>query len=128
MRIPFQRKLDEIFRSDRSVWLKIGCGVLVGLYFFTHNLTIHSLTQLEKAEDRSTLWRVALFVLLVAAVSGGLTAFLLSMQDRVKQRIARGEDVNFLVRAYLGVGIWSLHFCWCPTIILLCFLFAIVTH
>ncbi len=122
MRIPFQRKLDEIFRSDKSAWLKIGCGVLVALY-----VTIQSFMRLRKAEDRSSLWQVTLISLLVAVVSGGLIAFLLIIKDRVKQRIARGEHVNLLVRAYLGMGIWSL-LLWCPTIFVVGILLIILTH
>ena len=122
MRIPFQRKLDEIFRSDRSAWLKIAGGILVGLF-----VAIQSVMRLGKAEDRPTTWRETLIYLLVVPVSGGLIGFLLVIKDRVTRRIARGERVNFLVRAYLGMGIWSL-LSWCPTIFFLGILLIILTH
>jgi hypothetical protein len=123
VRIPFQRKLDETFRSDRSMWLKIGGGVLVALF-----VTLQSFMRIGNgAEDRSTMWRVTLIGLLVAAVCGGLIGFLLTMKDRVRRRLARGERVNLLVRAYLGMGIWSL-LLWCPTIFILGILLIILTH
>ena len=122
MRIPFQRKLDEIFGSDRSAWLKIAGGILVGLF-----VAIQSVMRLGKAEDRPTTWRETLIYLLVVPVSGGLIGFLLVIKDRVKRRIAGGERVNFLLRAYFGMGIWSL-LLWCPTIFFLGILLIILTH
>ena len=53
--------------------------------------------------------------------------FLLTMKDRVRRRLARGERVNLLVRAYLGMGIWSL-LLWCPTIFFLGIVLIILTH
>jgi len=105
------------------MWLKIGGGILVALY-----ATFQSFMRIgTKAEDRPTMWRVTLIALLVAAVCGGLIGFLLTMKDRVKRRLARGERVNLLVRAYLGMGIWSL-LLWCPTIFFLGIVLIILTH
>jgi hypothetical protein len=122
VRIPFQRKLDELFRSDSSAWLKIGGGILVGLC-----VAIQVVMRDGKAENRPTMGREALFTLLVVAASGGVIGFLLIMKDHVKRRIAGGEQVNLLVRAYLGMGIWSL-LLWCPTIFFLGILLIILTH
>jgi hypothetical protein len=122
VRIPFQRKLDEAFRSDRSIWLKIGGGVLVALY-----VTFQSIMRQGKVEDRSIMWRVTLIALLVAVVCGGLISFLLSMKDRMTRRLARGERVNPFARAYLCMGIWSL-LLWCPTIFFLGIVLIILTH
>jgi hypothetical protein len=122
VRIPFQRKLDELFRSDSSAWLKIGGGILVGLC-----VAIQVVMRDGKAENRPTMGRETLFTLLVVAASGGVIGFLLIMKDHVKRRIAGGEQVNLLVRAYLGMGIWSL-LLWCPTIFFLGILLIILTH
>ena len=122
MRIPFHRKLDEIFRSDQSNWLKVGCGVLVALY-----VTFQGFTRQGKVEDRAMMWRVTIIALLFAVFCGGLISFLLIMKDRAKRRLARGERVNLLVRAYLCMGIWSLVL-WCPTIFFLGIVLIILTH
>jgi hypothetical protein len=122
VRIPFQRKLDEIFRSDSSAWLKIGGGILVGLF-----VAIQVVMRPGNAENRPTMSRETVFTLLVSAVSGGLIGFVLIMKDRVKRQIAGGEQVNLVVRAYFGMGIWSL-LLWCPTIFLLGILLIILTH
>ncbi len=113
MRLPFHRKFDEIFRGDRSTWLKGVCGVVVAAY-----ITGSVFLRQEKSADRTTYWRVAIIGVVFAAIAGGLIAFLLTMKDRVKQRLARGERVNLLARAYLGMGIWSL-LLWCPTVFFL---------
>jgi hypothetical protein len=122
VRIPFQRKLDELFRSDSSAWLKIGGGILVGLC-----VAIQVVMRDGKAENRPTMGRETLFTLLIVTASGGVIGFLLIMKDHVKRRIAGGEQVNLLVRAYLGMGIWSL-FLRCPTIFFLGILLIILTH
>jgi hypothetical protein len=122
MGIPFQRKLDDLFRNDRSIWLKIGGGVLVALY-----VTVQSILRQGKVADRSIVWRVSIISLLVAVAGGGLISFLLTMKDRMKQRLANGERVNPLLRAYLCMGIWSL-LLWCPTIFFLGIVLIIITH
>jgi hypothetical protein len=122
MRIPFQRKLDDLFRSDRSIWLKIGGGVLVTLY-----VAVKSVFPQEKVADRAMVLRVSIISLLVALVCGGLISFLLTMKDRMKQRLAKGERVNPLLRAYLCMGVWSL-LLWCPTIFFLGIFLIIITH
>jgi hypothetical protein len=71
--------------------------------------------------------RESLFTLLVVAASGGVIGFLLVMKDHVKRRIAGGEQVNLLVRAYFSMGIWSL-LLWCPTIFFLGILLIVLTH
>ena len=110
MRLPFHRKFDEVFRGDRSTWLKAVCGVVVAAY-----MTGTVVLRQGKGAARATHWRVAIIGVVFAALAGGLIAFLLTMKDRVKRKIARGERVNPFARAYLGMGIWSL-LLWCPTL------------
>jgi hypothetical protein len=117
MEISFQKKFDEIFRGNRSSWLKTGAGALIALY-----VTALSIFRVVKPAERSTAWRTMLVCVLCAAVCGALIAFLLTVKDRVKRRLAKGDRVNLFVRAYLGSGIWSL-LLWCPTI----FFFGIAT-
>jgi hypothetical protein len=122
MGMPFQRQLDQLFRGKRSIWLKVGGGVLVALY-----LTLQSFWRNAKGADRATAVRVTLVGLVVAGIAGALIALFLAMKDRMKERLARGERVNLLARAYLGMGIWSL-LLWCPTIFFLGILLIILTH
>ena len=93
MRLPFHRKFDEIFRGERSTWLKAVCGVVVAAY-----ITGSVFLRQEKRGDRASYWRVAIIGVVFAAVAGGLIAFMLQMKDRVKQKIAKGERVNPFAR------------------------------
>ena len=122
MRMPFHRKFDETFRSEGSTWLKVGGAVLVALY-----VTSQGFMRVGKGQDRAVVLRVTIIGLCLAAVAGGLIGFLLTMKDRVKRRLARGERVNLIARAYLGMGIWSL-LLWCPTIFFLGIVLIILTH
>jgi hypothetical protein len=122
MGLPFKRQLDQLFRGNRSIWLKVGGGVLVALY-----LTLQSFLRNAKGVDRATIVRVTSIGLVVAVVAGALIALLLAMKDRMKERLARGEKVNLLARAYLGMGIWSL-LLWCPTIFFLGIVLIVLTH
>jgi hypothetical protein len=113
MPLPFHRKFDEVFRGERSTWLKVACGVVVAAF-----IAGMVFLQQEKRGDRATYSRVAIISFVCTAVAGGLIALGLQMKDRVTQKIAEGERVNLIARAYLGMGFWSLVL-WCPTIFFL---------
>jgi hypothetical protein len=74
MRIPFDRQLDEIFRSERSIRLKAGAGVLVALYL------VSSAFMWLGDEENRRFWRVTLVSLLFAAGCGGVIGLLLTMK------------------------------------------------
>ncbi len=42
------------------------------------------------------------------------TALLLSLKDVIRRRMDRGDSVNFFLKLYLGMGVWSL-VAWFPT-------------
>ena len=32
VKVPFQKKLDDLFQGDRTIWLKMGGGAFVGAF------------------------------------------------------------------------------------------------
>ena len=54
----------------------------------------------------------------ISAATGAFLALALSVKDVVRQRIARGEQVNLLLRIYFGMGFVSL-VAWFPTVLVI---------
>jgi hypothetical protein len=108
---PFRRELDDLFRTDRSIWWKI-----VGSAFATTFVVFFSA---QTAISNGPL-KNELSLSLVAAIAGttsAIGAFLalaLSLKDVVERRVKRGDSVNPLLKLYLGLGFWSL-VVWFPT-------------
>lgn len=101
MPILFHSELDEAFRSDRSIWIKIGgcafVGTLAGLKG-ANNLN---------AENRSSALVVGITIAIPALI-GAVLGLCLSLKDVVKRRLNDGQSVNLVLRAYFGWGIGSL--------------------
>lgn len=95
MQIPFRRELDDLFRSDRSLWWKIGGGALVGLL-----IGGSSLAKEEANPKISTT--TALMLSGFLAVAGGLIALVLALKDVVRRRYENGQPVNPLLRFCLA--------------------------
>jgi hypothetical protein len=122
MPIPFRQSIDRTFKSDRPVRVKIALGVFVTLC-----MTVVGLVRSPKPPDPKTEMPLIIGGLIFATACGGVISYLLHVKDRVKHRLARGERVNLLARAYLGMGIWSLVL-WFPTIFITGIFFIIVSH
>ena len=123
MRVPFHRELDEVFQSDRSIWLKMsGCA------FATVFVVITAIVR----GIRDGRLNIRLSPPLIAgmagisAASGALLALVLSLKDVVRRRVIRGEPVNPVLKIYFGMGLWSL-VAWFPTLLIVGFFIAIAT-
>jgi hypothetical protein len=124
VKIPFSRILDETFRSDHSLWIKMGCAGFVSAFCV--------LVTISKSAGADDLAKVifrpfTVGILAFSIVAGAGLALMLSMKDVIVGRISRGEPVNPILRLYLGMGVWSL-LAWFPTAFLLGILLIIATH
>ncbi len=111
MRLPFRGELDETFRSDRSVWIKMAAAALVA--DFCAVLGLWKMRTNDVPID-DFLKSLNLGILAIVAVAGAGTSLLLSLKDVIRRRIDRGDSVNFFLKLYLGMGVWSL-VAWFPT-------------
>jgi hypothetical protein len=102
--LPFRRELNELFRKDRRVFLKIAGGLFVGAFV--------AAGAVGKLADV-----VAALFIAAAALVGGLAVCALCLKDVVHRRIAAGEPTNVLLRAYLTSGKISL-ILWLTTAVL----------
>jgi hypothetical protein len=93
--LPFRRELNELFRKDRRVFLKIVGGMFVGAFV--------AVGAVGKLADI-----VAALFIAAAALVGGLAVCALGLKDVVHRRIGAGEPTNVLLRVYLTSGKISL--------------------
>ena len=100
MFLPLKKELDEAFRSDRSIWVKLaGCafvGLIAGILGVSH----------LDAKDRTTT--AIVFALLAPTIVGAAAGVCLSLKDVVTRRQRNGERVSPVLRALFGWGIVSL--------------------
>lgn len=119
MRIPFRSELDEAFRSDRALWLKVIGAALVAV--FVVNLTIF---REDLGFEPSTGMLVV--VSLGSALVGAVLGLALSLKDVVENRLNRGRRVHPLLRLYLGSRKKSLA-AWFVTVLVVAFIVIIIT-
>jgi hypothetical protein len=109
MLLPFKDELDDLFRSDRSIWLKgfggAALGILVALWGLFEN-------------DRPGGLNVVLDTIFVSgsAVIGAAGVVLLSLKDVVARRFDNRRHVNWLLMLYFGHGPLSFFF-WIVTVL-----------
>ena len=105
MRIPFHSEFDEVFRGDRSVWLKmVGCALV------TVFVVLISMARMAARGARGIelTGRAIVAAALVAAGIGALIGLTLALKDVVERRRAGGLPVNPVLRLYLGMRTVSL--------------------
>jgi hypothetical protein len=112
---PFHNELDEVFRGDRSIWLKIGGSAFV----CASGALLHF-----NADPKATI-AFELAMIAAMAVIGAVIGLMLSLRDVVRRRLAAGKPVNLLLRLYLGGGMGTL-LGWILTIFGLAILCAVV--
>lgn len=98
-KVPFQREIEDLFASDKSVLLKLLGGAFVGAFL--------SLRIVLKGENRggpALSTTVKAMILVAAAVVGALVVLGLLLRDVVVRRVDQGKRVNPLLRAYFGRG------------------------
>ena len=122
MSFLFREELDEVFRSDRSIWRKIGCSALVSVFVVALGLFWSS-----RQHDLPFKISPPLVCILagVSAALGALLCLALSFKDVVARRIERGDPVHPMSRIYFGGGIRCLAY-WSATIILLVFAVSVI--
>jgi hypothetical protein len=120
-KVPFQRELEDLFSSDKSIILKLLGGAFVGAVF--------SLRVLFKKGDGASLGNTARVVVFVgAAIIGALVVLLLTLRDVVARRVDAGKSVNPILKAYFGRGNGCLMvFLWFCTIIAATFIITMAT-
>jgi hypothetical protein len=100
VRVPFGRELDDLFKSDRAIWLKMGgCGFATAFVVVTTVLRGIHTGQLAFA-----LSGLLISILIVTSFGvGAILALALALKDVVVRRITRGEPVSPLLRIYFGM-------------------------
>jgi hypothetical protein len=100
MHVPFQAELNDVFAKDRSIWLKIGGGAIVG--------ALLSLRMITREPAKGMTDSVAVIVVGVTALIGACVGLALSIKDVVQSRRAAGKSVHPVLRLFFGLGILSL--------------------
>ncbi|SIO44638.1 hypothetical protein SAMN05444166_4794 [Singulisphaera sp. GP187] len=122
-KVPFQRELEDLFASDKSVILKLLGGAFVGVAL--------SLRMVLKdanggASKFSSTAKIA--ILAGSAIVGAFVVIGLLLRDVVVRRVEQGKRVNPLLRAYFGKGNGCLMVAlWFFTVIFVTFVVTILT-
>ena len=99
-RLPGRSKFEELFKSGKSVWLKMLGGALAGgaasciAIFRAHGQNVGK----EGTEH------FEIFFVIGATALGAIVAAALSLKDVVRGRIAEGSKVNPILKLYFGMG------------------------
>ena len=101
--IWFHSELNELFTSDRSALRKIGTCAFLLSGTMAYKFCLQSWAEMAGA---------GIFGFSAGAIAGTT----LSLKDVVRRRIAEGRPVNFILRVYLGLGVWSI-LLWCATVL-----------
>ena len=98
-KVPFQREMNDLFASDKSIVLKLLGGAFVGGVFGLWVV-------LREAKGGKSAFPIPVKTAIVvgAAIVGMVVVLLLSLRDVVVRRVERGKTVNPLLRAYFGRG------------------------
>ena len=108
MRVPFGKELDEVFRGDRSIWLKVlGCGFVASALVVFMLLRERSGATAGNPGIQVSNSVLALIGVL-SAVGGCVLGVLLSLKDVVGRRINEGRTVHPLLRLYFASRFKSL--------------------
>jgi len=110
--LPTFSEFDELFRSDKAIWLKmLGAAAVTGILAFGAVLKSH---QRHAAAERIGAAGEAI-VIFGAMTLASIVVLALSIKDIVRRRIDEGRKVNFVLRLLLGMRWLSLAI-WCVTI------------
>lgn len=116
--------LDDIFRSDRSIWLKMLGGAIVGPV-----LVVWTLAKQRRrggpAIDFTSPANIGF--LIGGVVMGAVAGVLLSAKDVVQRRLADGQPVAFPWVLLFGKGMVSLGCVWFPLVIFVTFVITMLT-
>jgi hypothetical protein len=109
MGFPFQDELNETFRNDRNVGAKMaGAGLVTAIA-----VGFGMLKATGRGQGLNLSGPAMLGVTFAAAVFGSFLGLALSLKDTVEARLARGDQVNWLLKMLFGLGFVSL-LIWMP--------------
>jgi len=123
MRTPFRDELNEAYRTDRSIWMKIGGGAAVGAILGIASCVRDRLGGGGQFDIESF---AGVMLITGAAAIGAAAGLMLALKDVVQRRIGSGRHVNPLLRTYFGLGVVSL-IVWFITAIVVAFAISILT-
>lgn len=122
MALPFENELNELFRSNRSVWWKMAIAVVVGLVLGAKFCIV------QPAFDKEgiPIW-VRLIMVACCGTIGPVAVVFLLLKDVVDRRIENFEPVNPLLRIYLSSGVFTV-IAWIITSIALVFAWCVAAY
>lgn len=122
-KVPFQRELEDLFASDKSIVFKLLGGAFVGAV-----LSLKVAFKGGQGGGASFGSTARVVILAGAAIVGALVVLLLTLRDVVAQRADAGKPVNPILKAYFGRGNGCLMlFLWGCTIIMVTFIVTMAT-
>jgi hypothetical protein len=119
--VPFQREIEDLFASDKSiVWKLLGGGFMGGA--FAASMVLRK----GNGPQMAATARVVVFV--GSIVVGMLVVLLLTLRDVVARRVDAGKPVNPILKAYFGRGNGCLMvFLWFCTVIVVTLIVTMAT-
>jgi hypothetical protein len=119
--VPFQREIEDLFSSDKSiVWKLLGGGFVGG--------ALAAKMVLGKGNGPPMAMTARVVVFVGAIIVGMLVVLLLTLRDVVARRADAGKPVNPILKAYFGRGNGCLMvFLWGCTIIVATFIVTMAT-
>lgn len=122
-KVPFQREIEDLFASDKSVIFKLLGGAFVGVA-----LSLRMVLRDAKRGNSSLSPTTKVVIVSGGAIVGVIVVLGLLLRDVVIRRVQQGERVNPLLRAYFGQGNGCLMVgLWFITIILATFVVTLLT-
>jgi hypothetical protein len=122
-KFPFQRELDDLFASDKSVVLKLLAGAFVGVV-----ISLRAVLKDAKGGAAPFSLPVKITIIVIAALTGMFVVLMLLFRDVVVRRVDKGKPVNPLLRAYFGRGNGCLMVAlWFITVIFVTFIVTMLT-
>ena len=120
--VPGSSTLNQLFESDKAIWLKMGGAALV-----LTCLALMMVMRVAEEQDPDYASPVILVVVgLLAAITGALLGLALSLKDVVASRLQAGQKVAFPLRLMFGMGVVSLLLVWVPLVIVMTLLITIL--
>jgi hypothetical protein len=120
--VPFQREIEDLFSSDKSiVWKLLGGGFVGGA------LAARMVLGKQNGPQMAATARWVVFV--GSIIVGMLVVLLLTLRDVVARRVDAGKPVNPILKAYFGRGNGCLMvFLWFCTIVVATLIVTIATQ
>ena len=119
--VPFQREIEDLFSSDKSIVWKLLGGGFVGA-------ALAAKMVLGKGNGPQLGMTARVVVFVGSIIVGMLVVLLLTLRDVVVRRVNAGKRVNPILKAYFGRGNGCLMlFLWGCTIIVAVFIITMAT-